>query len=182
MTRPFTIEERQIVAKGKSYQESLLFTDNTRLAAIFLVFGANLYQSCPLEWVDLHKSKESFLRYLEDPSDPRFKPISKVTFNFESGTIPEAQIVKAFGTDYEKLQEIFEDGLEGLSDAQKETIRNAVSQLIVRACHEVLLRREELVRLLKRVPDHSKFDRVKNVVMGKNSSPELRKEFLSKVR
>lgn len=179
------MNEREIIAKGKNYQESILFTDNTRLAAVFLVFGASLNRSCPLEWVDLHKSRESYIRNLEDPGNPKFKPISKVTFNFDSGTIPEAQIVKAFETDYEKLQEAFEGLLEGLTDVNKEAIRTAVSQLIVRACHEVLLRREELVRLLKRVPHNSKFDQIKSngtlIRMGKNSSPELRSHYLSKL-
>lgn len=185
MESNLTPEERQIIAAGKNYQEFVLATDNTRLAAILLIFGAKLRKSCPLEWIDLHRSRESYLKNLEDPSDPEYQPKPKVTFNFDHNGIPAAQIVKAFGDDFEKLNSDFEALIFSLSPDQRDQIRALVSQLITRACHEALLKREELVRLIKRVPRNAKFDQISSgkrlVRLGKNCSPELRSHYLSKL-
>jgi hypothetical protein len=179
------MNEREIIAKGASYQEAISFTDNTRLASVYLVFGAVLHKNCPLEWVDIHKSRESFLKNLEDPSNPEYQPIPKVTFNFYAGSVPEAQIVKAFEADLEVLNSELSAILEELPVPQRELIQITISKVIARACHEVLLRREELVRFIKRVPRNAKFDQIKSskcvVRLGKNSSPELRSHFLSKL-
>jgi hypothetical protein len=180
-----SIDEKRIIAEGKKYQESITYTDNTRLASVFLVFGAVFHKACPLEWVDIHKSRETFIRNLEDPTNPEYQPKPKVTFNFVSGSVPEVEIIKAFETDYEKLNSQLDELMINLQEQQKMAIRMAVSRLITRACHEVLLRREELVRQIKRVPHNAKFDQISNrgrtVRMGKNSSPELRSRYLSKV-
>lgn len=177
--------EKTLEKGNKTYQETVLFTDNTRLAAVWMVFGAALLRNCPLEWIDLHRSREAFLRYLEDPTNPEYQPKPKVTFNFQEGNIPSKEITKAFESDYDQLDSKFEALLDGLSEKDKEEIRAAVSSLIARACHEVLLKREELVRLIKRVPHNAKFDKIisggKLVRLGKNCSPETRAHYLSKL-
>lgn len=179
------LDESQIIAKGKSYNEAILSTDNTRLAATLLVFKAALLRNCPLEWVDIHRSRESFLRNLEHPENPDYQPKPKVTFNFYEGSVPGREIVKAFETELDQLQKEFELTYVNLPEGQRREIEGAVSRLIARACHEVLLRREELVRLIKRVPHNSKFDQISSgkilVRLGKNSSPELRSRYLSKL-
>jgi|SRR5215472_8250746 len=180
-------QQRQIVANGLNYQEEILSTDNTRLASIFYMFGAALLRNCPLEWVDIHRSRETYLRNLEDPSDPEYQPKPKVTFNFQkTNAVPASEIVEAFRTEFPQLYEEFEALLpEQLSETDKDKIRMAVSRLITRACHESFLKREELVRLLKRVPQNAKFDQIKSgrriVRLGKNCSPETRSHYLSKL-
>jgi hypothetical protein len=178
-------KEKQIIANGQNYQEDLLSTDNTRLASIFLMFGAALHRNCPLEWVDMHRSRESFIRNLEDPSNPEYQPKPKVTFNFYSGSVNGPQVVEAFDAEYSKLEAEFEVLIASMPEPEKKALRAAVSQMITRACHETLLKREELVRLIKRVPNNSKFDQVSSgqriVRIGKCSSPELRARYLSKL-
>jgi hypothetical protein len=179
------LSERKIIASGAHYQERILPTDNTRLAATLCMFGATLHRSCPLEWVDYHKSRESFIRNLEDPRNPEFQPKPKVTFNFDSDTVPAGEIVKAFDTELEMLNDNLEAQIQDLPQEVQKNIRNAISRLIARTCHEVLLQREELVKLIKRVPHNAKFDHISNgqriVRMGKNASPELRSRYLSKL-
>lgn len=177
--------EKQIIASGASYQERILATGNTRLAATLCMFGAQLRQHCPLEWVDHHKSRESFLRNLEDPSNPMYQPKPKVTFNFDSDTVPAQEIVGAFDADLNKLNEGLDELINKLPKEEQDNIRNAVSRLISRTCHEVLLKREELVALIKSVPRNAKFDHISSgrriVRMGKNCSPEVRSHYLSKL-
>lgn len=163
-----------------------MYTDNTRLASVFLVFGATLHPTCPIEWIDIHKSKESFVRNLEDPTNPEYQPKPKVTFNFNARSVPETKIIEAFEADFEKLNLAFEELVGSLPDEQKKAIQIMMSQLIARACHEVLLRREWLVKhLIKNVPRSAKFDQIsgggRTVRIGKRSSPELRKHYLSKL-
>jgi hypothetical protein len=189
--------ELALAQNGESsgIREMILATDNTRLAATLRVFGAQLKRLCPLEWVDIHKSRESFVRYLEDrekckndpsrPPNPEVQPKPKVTFNFDGETLPRCGIVKAFDTDLEKLDADLEFLLAELPFELRNQVRDSVTRLIARACHEVLLKREELVRELKRVPNNAKFDHISHgnriVRLGKNASPELRSHFLSKL-
>jgi len=170
---------------AQSYKEACLATDNTRLAAILMVFGAALRLKCPLEWVDVHQSRESFIRHQEDPANPEFQPKPRVTFNFHSESIPAREIIDAFQADYVVLNAEFEDTLVSLPQDVKNAIRDAVSILLVRACHETLLKREFLVKQLKRVPENAKWDHIQEghrcVRIGKISSQELRAELLSKL-
>jgi len=77
--------------------------------------------------------------------------------------------------------------LEGLPPDIQNKIQQAVSRLLVRACHEALRKREFLVKQIKRVPEDAKWDHVNNpdngrfVRIGKCSSAALRSEFLDKL-
>lgn len=166
------------------YQEQTLTTTNTKLAAVLLVFGAKLRRHLPLEWADLHETREAFLRYLQNPkSSP---PKECVTFNFEY-SVPATQIIKAYEKDLDVLYAELETALEGVSEHQKNVIRDACSKVIARAAREALEQREFLVKLLKSVPQSAKYDEVHNgskhpfVKIGKNSSPELRAKLLARL-
>lgn len=175
----------QQLSVAAPYSEGVLATDNTRLAAIMMVFGAQFSQ-CPMEWVDYHASQESFIRNQENPADEKYRPRPQVTFNFQSDTVPAKEITAAFQADYVVLEAEFENILAELSQETQNAIRDAVSRLIVRAAHEALKKREFLVTQIKRMPENAKWDHVtgksgKCVRMGKCSSAELRAEFLAKL-
>ena len=173
--------------EDNGYHEEALSTTNTKLAAVLLLFGAKLRKQVPLEWSYVHKSRDNFLRNLQNPNDS--KPKARVIFNFENGTVPAAEIVKAFEKDFESLNSVLEDTLKPLTDLQKQAIRDAVSGVMACICREVLEKREFLVDLIKSVPEDSKWDevhvgdgsRTPFVKMGKNSSAELRARMLSKL-
>jgi hypothetical protein len=161
-------------------------TSNTRLASVLLAFGARLVHHCPMEWVDVHESRENFCRHLEDRFDKKYQPKPRVTFNFDAESIPAIEFVRAFNTDYEVLNAGLEELIKELPADQQDRIRAAVSAISVRLCREALLQREWLVSQIKRMPENAKWDHVnghnqKCVRMGKNSSAELRSEFLSKI-
>ena len=166
------------------YQEQTLTTTNTKLAAVLLVFGAKLRRHLPLEWTDLHETREAFLRYLENPASS--KPRQCVIWNFEN-SVPAAQIIKAYEKDLDVLYAELERALAGLSEHQKNVIRDTCSKVIARTAREALEQREFLVKLLKSVPQSAKYDEVHNgskvpfVKIGKNSSPELRARMLAKL-
>jgi hypothetical protein len=166
------------------YTKETLTTSNTKLAAVLLVFGARLRRHLPLEWTDLHETREAFLRYLENSSVS--KPKQCVVWNFEN-SVPAAEIVKAYEKDLQALYADLEKALEALDDQQKNVIRDACSKVIARAAREALEQREFLVKLLKSVPQSAKYDEVHNgskvpfVKIGKNSSPELRARMLAKL-
>ena len=132
------------------YSEAVLATDNTRLAACLRVFQAQLMRRCPFEWVDIHKDRESFVRYLEEEAKRQrgeawtdeFAPKPKVTFNFDARTIPGQEIVAAFDKPLPEIDSALELLLSALPNDMRNEIRDAVSRLMVRACHEALLRRE----------------------------------------
>ena len=172
---------------NNGYREEVLATTNTKLAAVLLVFGAKLRKQVPLDWSYIHESRESFLRYLENPKVSKPKP--RVTFNFENGQIPAAEIIKAFEEDFESLQIKLEEALEPLNNIQKNVVHDAISKVMARICREVLEKREFLINLINSIPENSKWDEVHVgdgsktpfVKMGKNSSPELRSRMLSKL-
>lgn len=163
------------------YKEETLTTSNTKLAAVLLMFGAKLRRHLPLEWVDLHETREAFLKYLEGSNGQ--KPKQCVTWNIEN-TIPARQIIDAYEKDLAGLYAELEMAIEG---GQKDTIKDACSRVIARAAREALEQREFLVKLLKSVPQSAKYDEVHNgskvpfVKIGKNSSPELRAKMLTKL-
>lgn len=175
------------------YSEAVLATDNTRLAACLRVFQAQLMRRCPFEWVDIHKDRESFVRYLEEEAKRQrgeawtdeFAPRPKVTFNFDASTIPGEKVVKAFDGDFVQLDSDLEMCLRDLPILLRNEIRDAVSRLMVRACHEALLRREELVKWIKSIPNNAKYDSIshgsRTVRLGKICSAETREHFLKKL-
>jgi len=169
-----------------NYKENTLSTSITKLAAIFLVFGAKLRRVLPLEWDDIFKSKEEFLYYLEHPG--QIKPRARVTFNFEPGTIPAQQIYE--GIQDEEADEKFYQFVAtmGLDKESNDELLMRHSKAIARACQETLDKREFLIKLIKSVPETAKWDLIEgnggqaiNVKIGKRSSPELRAEMLSKL-
>ena len=164
-----------------NYKEEILTTSNTKLAAVLLVFGAKLRRHLPLEWVDLHETREGFLKNLQNPSAS--KPKQCVVWNFEN-TVPARQIVDAYEADLADLHTELEAAID---TGQKDAIKDACSRVIARACRDALDKRQYLVDILKSVPQSAKYDEVHNgskvpfVKIGKNSSPELRAQLLSRL-
>src|SRR5882762_3482224 len=71
-----------------SYQESLISTTNTKLAATLMVFGFQLKRHQPFEWNNEFASKELFFRSRKEHA---IRPVAKVSWNFENnGTDPRA--------------------------------------------------------------------------------------------
>ena len=163
------------------YRDEVLTTNNTKLAAVLLVFGAKLRRHLPLEWVDLHETREGFLKHLEGANGS--KPKQWVTWNIEN-TIPARQIIEAYEKDLGNLYAELEAAIEA---GQKDAIKDACSRVIARACRDALDKRQYLVDILKSVPQNAKYDEVHNgsktpfVKIGKNASAELRAALLSKL-
>ena len=163
------------------YRDEVLTTNNTKLAAVLLVFGARLRRHLPLEWVDLHETREGVLKYLEGANGSKPKPC--VTWNIEN-TVPARQIIKAYEKDLGDLYAELEAAIEA---GQKDAIKDACSRVIARACRDALDKRQYLVDILKSVPQNAKYDEVHNgsktpfVKIGKNASAELRAALLSKL-
>jgi hypothetical protein len=173
--------------EDNGYKEEALQTTNTKLAAVLLLFGARLRKKIPFDYSYIHESPKNFIQNSKNPNVS--KPKKRVVFNFENGIVPARDIVEAFEADYEVLDAVLEDSLMSLPDHQRKIIRDAISRTMVRACREVLEKREFLINLINSIPEDSKWDEVHAgdgskspfVKMGKNSSPELRAHFLSKL-
>jgi hypothetical protein len=172
---------------GQGYREEVLSTTNTKLAAVLLLFGARLRHKVPLDYSYVHESRKNFIQHKKNENVSR--PKKRVAFNFENGTLPAREIVKAFEGDIESLQAELEIAIESVPEHQKNLIRDIISKITARLCREVLEKREFLVNLINSVPEDSKWDVVQVgdgsttpfVKMGKNSSPELRARMLSKL-
>jgi hypothetical protein len=177
--------ERSSQEREVRYSEAILATSDTRLAATMLVFKAQLLGSCPLEWVDCHKSREDYVRYLERPNEPAYAPKPQVTFNFDARSCPKQSVAKGFNTPLEQINAQLEAVLNQVPRETKLELAEVISQMIARCCHEALLHREELVKLLKSMPRNAKFDQIKSgrriVRLGKNCSPQVRSHYLSKL-
>jgi hypothetical protein len=171
-------------ANGYEVAERILHTSDTRLASVLMVFGAQLRERLPLEWVDHHAGREQFCRYCEGNSQS--KPVPVVTFFFNGSTVPAQELVNAFHSDFAETDAALENILKDVSEPTLSRLRDAVSALIACACHQTLLNREFLVKQIKRVPEWAKWDQVNegpnnNVRIGKRSSPELRANMLDKL-
>jgi hypothetical protein len=158
-----------------STTENLLTTNNTKLAAILMVFGGKLYNSPPLEWCDLYESKESYFA--------GEKPKRCISFNFYA-SVDFRSIVDAYNDP--KAEQRFIDSLEGLDEGKKQKILAAHSGSIARICRECLEHRKFLLELMNSVPNEAKWEQIKGrtkpmVRFGKNSSIEFKDEFLSKL-
>src|SRR5215472_2678110 len=135
-----------------NYAPVLFTTSDTRLAATLLVFGSQLHEACPLEWVDNHRDRSSYLRYLENPNDPACQPKAQVTFNFDGRTCPKQNVVKAFDKTLEELNDELAQAMEQIPEQLHKPLADAISGVISRCCHEALIHREFLVKQLKRMP------------------------------
>jgi len=178
---------------GYEVAERVLHTSDTRLASVLMVFGAQLRERLPLEWVDHHDGRERFCRYLEEKkkredgyaSSAEYDPRPNVTFFFDGSTVPAYELVRAFNGDYEAIDAALENVLKDIPEPIQSQLRDAMSCLIACACHQALLNREFLVKQIKRVPEWAKWDQINegsnNVRIGKRSSPQLRADMLDKL-
>jgi len=169
------------------YREDTFSTTNTKLAAVLMVFGLKLRQHIPLEWNDIFASKGEYLNYLNGNG----KPKSSVSFNLDlsdQNVDLIEKIIKAFddSSAEENFNKVVRD-LEGITENQKQEILIAHSGAVAYACRDGLDYREFLIDLIFSVPHYAKWDVIRGngmgelVRIGKNSSNELREEFLSKI-
>lgn len=167
--------------------EGFLPIRDMRLAVALRVFRATLGR-CPLEWVDIHKSRESFLRNLESKRrgdrPEQDQPEPQVTWNF--GTYPTTpRLLGAFYKPMEETDAELEMALSMVEPTLRVQLKDAIARLIMRVCHEALIQREWLAAFARSVPENAKFDQIihgrRIVRMGKRSSPELRQHYLSKL-
>jgi len=165
------------------YRDEILATTNTKLAAILLVFGGKLRQRLPLEWNDVHESKDSFLDNLEDPRACR--PKTQISFNFEANRALK-EVVSAYQA--QNAEEEFATLMNSFPlKASMAEIMVAHSRAVAQACRQALEAREFLVQLIRSMPENSKWDVIQGngagetVRLGKRSSDELRAEYLSKI-
>jgi len=171
-------------AAPETMQQQALKTTDPQVAAVLMVFGAKLCEECSVTWLYVHESRESFLRNVEDKT--QCEPEKKRIFNFENGTIPATEIIKAIGTDLESIQAELEMLLAQLDKGLANQLRDCVSKLIARSCKEALVKRNEIAHRIEAMPESAKWDYIKGfgkrfVQMGKISSPELRAHFLEKL-
>jgi hypothetical protein len=171
-----------------------LSTEDFRLAIVLIVLGSKLNEQCPVQWIDDHFNLESFLSYLESKKDghnpPEPRPETDKYFNFESITLAQAHIYKAFQTNFAQLNAEYEVAVAKLQGSVEDikALKMAVSYLIARACHQVFIEREFVARELDRLnrTESAKWDRVsqngKTVQIGKISSPELRHNMLKRLQ
>jgi len=165
------------------YHETILTTTNTKLAAILLVFGGKLRQRLPLEWNDVHESRDGFIENLGDPR--RSKPKTKISFNFEVAPVLK-EVVSAYSAD--NAEEAFGTLMDSFPlKASMAEIMAAHSRAVAQACRQALEAREFLVQLIRSMPENSKWDVIPGngagevVRLGKRSSDELRAEYLNKL-
>lgn len=121
-----------------SYNEELLTTTNTKLAAILLIFGVKLREHSPWNRIG-----------------PR-----QVAFNFEVREVGKEKIqriIEAFESEEKDFE--FRKTLGGLSPQQRLAILAAHSRVTARMCRECLEAREYLVDLIFSVSSsNSKWD------------------------
>ena len=165
-----------------SYQESLISTKNTKLAATLMVFGFQLRRHQPLEWNNEFASKELYFRSLKEHA---IRPVAKVSWNFEnSGTDPRA-VFSAFAG--KQADKDFDALVEAeVPETSRLNLKAAHSAVIAQACREVLEHREFLVRLLHEIPEGAKWivvwnERGQFARFGNNASVETRTELLSRI-
>ena len=159
------------------YSEQSFSTTNRRLAATLLSLGAKLRNPYPLQWDDVWPSREAYLA--------NASPQTTVTFNFEGSPSAYKASIDAY-RDPEAVEN-FERVLEkqGLSEFQKKALLDAHGRALIRACRELFEAVTFLIKLKRAVPNDAKWDVIlgdgngQTVRLGKNSSDELRVEYLS---
>src|SRR6266478_2361224 len=141
-----------------SYQESLISTKNTKLAATLMVFGFQLKRHQPFEWNNEFASKELYFRSRKEHA---IRPTAKVSWNFEnSGTDPRAVFTAFSSKDADKE---FDALVEAeVPEPIRLKLKAAHSAVLAQACREALEHREFLVRLLHQIPEDAKWTLVWN--------------------
>jgi hypothetical protein len=169
------------------HTESLLVTDNTKLAAVLLAFGTRLRRHQPLTWVNIFQSVAAFLAYRRSPATNN-KPQVNVSFNFEPDGVDVKGIIKTFGSQ-ESAEDAFSTLVQsaGLDSGLVKKLLAAHSKAMVQACREALEAREYLVREhMKKFPESAKVNRVQGpgktfAAFGVQASKETIAEQLNKI-
>jgi hypothetical protein len=149
-----------------SHRVEVLFTADKRLAVILLAFGGQLCREDPVEWTDLYQDVDAFV----DQNPP---PQQVITFNF----VPTRFLKDLAAAYLSKDRQVFTDVVATLL-TNNDRPRAVLAMDIFR---EVVAAGQLLVGLLFQMPESAKWDVIGNVRIGKNTSDELRAEFLSKV-
>jgi hypothetical protein len=143
----------------------ILSTVNKRLAVILLAFGGQLRREGPISWHDVYRDVEAFITR-EPP------PRRVISFNFVA-----TKFLKDLAAAYESKNTKAFPAL--ISEVlTKDDRERAVLALDV--FREAVAAGQLLVGLLFAM-DNAKWDAIGDVRLGKNSSDELRAEFLNKV-
>jgi hypothetical protein len=149
------------------------------LAATLLSLGAKLRNPYPLQWDDVWQSQDAY--------NSGKKPRTTVTFTFQGAPSEYKASIDAY-RDSEAVEN-FERVLEqlGLSEAQRQALLDAHGRALVRACRNAFEAGAFLIELMRMVPEDAKWDVIlgdgngQSVRLGKNSSDELRAEYLSQL-
>lgn len=157
-------------------EKDAVATDNTKLAAIMMVFGGKLCRHNPLEYCEIFESRDSF--------ESGYSPTKSATFNFEPDSLSCKHLTDAYSD--AQAEDKFVASLNGLDEQKKQLVLIAHSMAVARACRETLDFRDFLVKLVKSVPEGSKWEMIKGngsrrVKFGKYASKELKDEFLNKL-
>jgi hypothetical protein len=167
------------------YTEQIFTTDNTKLAAVLLTFGAKLCRHMPLEWVNVFKDRAA---YIESRRNPNYKSKVNVTFNFDFKSADVKAIAEAYHaeTNEEKFTELVRGS--GLDETLANDLLKLHSMAVASACRESLEAREYLVGLMKAVPDSAKWNHVHGTGrgqfarFGRNASKETVADMLDKIK
>jgi hypothetical protein len=144
----------------------VLSTVNKRLAVILLAFGGQLCRETPIGWYDVYRDVNAFI----DGEPP---PRQVISFNFVA-----TKFLKDLAAAYESKDKQAFPALLGELLTRDDRERAVLALDVFR---EVVAAGQLLVGLLFQMPDGAKWDAIGDVRLGKNSSNELRAEFLSKV-
>ena len=166
------------------YTEQIFTTDNTKLAAVLLTFGAKLCRHMPLEWVNIFPNRAA---YIESRRNPAYKSKAVVTFNIDLLSTNVKAIAEAYHgeTNEDKFTSLVNGS--GLDSALVAELLKLHSFAVASACREALEAREYLVSLMKQVPDSAKWNHVKGAGagrfarFGRNASKETIAGLLEKI-
>jgi len=161
------------------YSEQCFSTTNRRLAATLLSLGAKLRNPYPLQWDDVWTSPETYLA--------KTKPRTQVSFTFEGAPSAYKASIDAYrdADAVENFERVL--GSQGLLEHQKRALLDAHGRALIRACREAFEAGAFLIELMRQMPHDAKWDVIlgngdgQTVRLGKNSSAELRAEYLSQL-
>src|SRR4029077_6582152 len=148
-----------------SQRGNVLWTTNKRLAVILLAFGGQLCRETPIGWDDVWRDVDAFV----DGVPP---PRRIISFNFVATKFLRDLAAAYESEDRQAFPKLVAELLT------KDDRERAV--LAFEVFREVVAAGQLLVGLLFAM-DHAKWDVIGDVRLGKNSSNELRAEFLNKV-
>jgi hypothetical protein len=167
------------------YTEQIFTTDNTKLAAVLLTFGAKLCRHMPLEWVNIFPNRAD---YIESRRNPAYKSKVVVTFNIDLLSTNVKAIAEAYHakSNEDKFTQLVNGS--GLDSALATDLLKLHSMAVASACREALEAREYLVSLMKAVPDSAKWNHVRGTGagqfarFGRNASKETVAGLLDKIK